>query len=109
MIVARLAILTCLAGMVPCGASNADGNVEAGEDLAKEWCARCHDISPAGAFKQSPPSFAAIAAFRAHDDIRWRIQYPPPHTSMPRIGFYLDHKALEDLTAFIISLEKSDN
>ncbi len=105
MSILRIGLFVMSMGLMQTGAGAVAGDVLNGRELAEEWCARCHDISPGGPFKLSPPSFAAIAAYRAADDIRWRIQFPPVHAAMPRLGFVLDAKALDDLTAFIQSLE----
>jgi mono/diheme cytochrome c family protein len=101
-----LSVLSLSLGILQAGQSTAQGDAAAGQSLAEEWCARCHDISAGGAFKQTPPSFAAIAIYRADDDIRWRIQFPPVHAGMPQLGFLLDAEVLDDLVAFILSLEE---
>jgi mono/diheme cytochrome c family protein len=81
------------------------GDPEAGKALAEEYCARCHDIAPGGAFKQNPPSFAAIAAYRTPDDIVGRIWYPAMHTRMPPMSMLLMPEQVDDITAYIVSLE----
>ncbi len=79
----------------------------AGEKLAAENCARCHDIGPDGAFKEHPPSFASIAAYRSREQIYYRIVAPPSHSGMPDVAFYLlGREQVEDLLAYIVSLEK---
>jgi cytochrome c2 len=52
----------------------AAGDPASGEKLAKEQCIRCHDVTPGGAFKTYPPSFASIAAYRSQE----QIYAPPP-------------------------------
>ena len=79
----------------------------AGRVLAVEFCQRCHNIEPGGPAKLFPPSFAAIAGFRAADDIRWKIIAPPLHTAMPQLGDFLAPDNVEDLVAYIASLEGS--
>ena len=81
-------------------------DIESGRKLAEETCARCHDVGPDGAFKQYPPSFAAIAVFRSADDIRARIIYPPLHSNMPQMGIIWAPDVINDLVAYIVSLEK---
>ncbi len=78
-----------------------------GAASAEEWCAACHDVSPDGAFKEYPPSFAAIAVYRSPEQILWRIQVPPEHARMPRLGYILDKQTIRDLVAYIVSLEKT--
>ena len=60
-------------------------DIENGAVLAGTHCARCHDISMDGAAKTMPPSFASIAAFRAEDQIRFRILFPQMHSPHARM------------------------
>ena len=80
-------------------------DAENGEVLAKEHCSRCHDIGPNGAFKQHPPSFAAIAVYRSAQQIYGRIIFPPVHTYMPQIGLISAPGQIDDIVAYIGSLE----
>jgi len=87
----------------------AAGDPVVGEKLAKEYCARCHDISPGGAFKEYPPSFASIAVYRSAEQIYARILFPTFHVGslMPEFSqIFLDPKNINDLVAYIMSLEK---
>jgi mono/diheme cytochrome c family protein len=87
--------------------ANAAGDPQAGGKLAKEVCARCHDITPTGAFKRYPPSFASIAVYRSQEQIFARIVSPPTHSGMPEVALYLllpDQVA--DLVSYIMSLER---
>jgi mono/diheme cytochrome c family protein len=83
--------------------ASAQGDADAGQDLAADWCSRCHDIGREGRMKQEPPSFAAIAVYRTADQIRSRIA--APHTGMPEIAQVLGLN-LDDLVAYIVSLEE---
>jgi mono/diheme cytochrome c family protein len=83
----------------------AEGDAAAGKELAREMCARCHNIEPNGAFKQHPPSFAAIAVYRSEEQIFGRIVFPPLHAAMPQIGYMLTPDNVEHLVAYIRSLE----
>jgi mono/diheme cytochrome c family protein len=89
-------------------AARAAGDSSSGEKLAKEHCARCHDIALGGAFKRYPPSFASIAAFRSEEQIYARIVFPSLHSGMPEVAFYLlQPQQIADLVAYITSLEKN--
>ena len=101
-----LVVIALSLGTIPAVPTMAQGDALSGQNLAQRWCARCHDISAEGAFKLIPPSFASIAVYRAAQDIRWRIQFPAEHASMPPLGFVLDAGALDDLVAYIVSLDK---
>ena len=81
----------------------AEGDLEAGQELAVQWCSRCHDIGPDGAMKQEPPSFAAIAVYRTPEYIWTNIMIP--HGNMPEIAQVLGLN-VDDLAAYIVSLEK---
>lgn len=85
----------------------AEGDADNGALLAEENCARCHDISPGGAAKQYPPSFASIAGFRPEEQIVARILFPDLHSPMPAWNSWLTRSEIDDLTAFILSLEGS--
>lgn len=102
-----LAILVTMAAGGACAA--AEGGIAAGKAFAQEWCARCHDISATGPFKQHPPSFASIAVFRSPDQIWERIAVPPLHRGMPGLEWFLTGDRIEttidNLVAYIVSLE----
>ena len=86
--------------------AHAEGDVTEGERLAREICARCHNVEPDGPFKLFPPSFASIAVYRPAEDIRWKIIAPPLHTDMPQLSyFYLAPDNIGHLVAYITSLE----
>ena len=88
------------------GAASAQpqGNATNGRELAAKWCSGCHDIGPDGAFKQQPPSFAAIAVYRSSERIWATIMAPAMHPGMPELVQILGLNAA-DLTAYIVSLE----
>ncbi|PWL34493.1 MAG: hypothetical protein DCO97_14295 [Marivita sp. XM-24bin2] len=81
-----------------------DGNVTMGQQIAEEYCASCHMVGPGGAFKEDPPSFAAIAVYRSADQIRARI-VQPIHDAMPRYTEYMIGGNIDDMVAYITSLE----
>ena len=82
-------------------------DAENGRVLAEENCALCHDIGPGGAAKMHPPAFAAIAAFRPEDYILSRIMVPNLHSQMPSWVNWIDRDGIDDLVAYIVSLEGS--
>ena len=81
-----------------------DGNVTMGRQIAEEYCVTCHMIDRGGPFKQEPPSFAAIAVYRSPDQIRARI-VQPIHSDMPRYIDYMIGGNIDDMVAYIASLE----
>ena len=83
----------------------AQGDKIEGEKIASQWCTRCHNIEPGGPFKLHPPSFASIAVYRSADQIHGRIMFPPFHSNMPQVGFILTPDNVDDIIAYIISLE----
>ena len=86
----------------------AEGSAAEGAEIAKKWCARCHDISSDGPFRLQPPSFAAIAVYRSMDQIYGRIAYPNVHTGMPQLSYVLTPEGIKHLVAYIVSLEKDN-
>lgn len=102
MVRASLAIAVMgLAGM----ASAQEGNATMGRQIAEEYCVSCHMVDPGGPFKQDPPSFAAIAIYRSPDQIRARI-VQPIHADVPRYSEYMIGGNIDDMVAYIASLEE---
>jgi mono/diheme cytochrome c family protein len=84
----------------------AQSDEQNGAELALDWCARCHNVEPGGPFKLYPPSFASIAVYRSVEHIRAQIAYPPLHTNMPRLSHILTPSNVDNLIAYILSLEE---
>ena len=85
--------------------SYAEGDAAEGEKLAREWCTRCHNVEAGGPFKQYPPSFAAIAVYMSPEQIYGQIAFPTLHYGMPQIGYILTPTNMDDLVAYIVTLE----
>ena len=104
----RFGLIPLVGAVLALTAANAyaEGDAEAGEKFAQEWCSRCHNVEPDGPFKQHPPSFASIAVYRSEDQIYGRMVFPPLHSGMPQLGYMLMPENVEDVLAYIISLEK---
>ena len=105
------ALAACLLSMAPVLVAPAAGHLEGGdaamgEQLAREVCARCHNVEPGGPYKLDPPSFAAISVYRSKEQIFGRVMYPPLHTGMPLLGHRLNPENLRHLIAYIASLEE---
>ena len=100
----RITIIAA-AGLALAGGAVAAQDADLGKELAGEFCARCHDISEDGAWKEYPPSFASIAKFRPEDQIRGRIWFPSVHSSMPEMSIVLDRDGVDALTMYILSLD----
>ena len=75
----------------------------AGRVLAERWCVKCHNIEKGAPFKLRPPSFAAIAIYRAENDIRGKII--SPHIGMPDIMWMLQAEDIDNIVAYIASLD----
>jgi mono/diheme cytochrome c family protein len=76
----------------------------AGRKLSEQWCARCHHIEKGAPLKLHPRSFASIAVYRPAGDIFSKV-FAPQH-DMPDIKWVLQAEEIEDLTAYITSLEE---
>jgi mono/diheme cytochrome c family protein len=83
----------------------AEDIVAKGAKIARDSCARCHNVEPDGPFKEHPPSFAAIAVYRSDEQIYGRIMFPPFHVGMPEVGYMLTPDNVGHLVAYIRSLE----
>lgn len=99
-----IAILAFAAAVAAAPAAGA-GDAANGRKLAAAKCARCHNIEPGGAFKQRPPTFQAIAIYRSEPDIWGRIISPSPHSGMPEVIWDFSPDEVQDLVAYIASLE----
>ncbi len=86
-------------------AAASDGLEFEGQQLAREWCSRCHNVEPGGPFKKFPPSFASIAVYRSSEQIRARIIVPPLHSNMPNVAAILTPDNVDHLVKYIVSLE----
>ena len=82
-----------------------EGNASMGRSIAEEYCVACHNIEVDGPFKLEPPSFAAIGSYRSAEQIRARI-VQPIHDDMPRYTDYMIGGNIDDMVAYIVSLEK---
>ncbi len=105
MSVLRFLLGCALSSFVSVSSASADGDIYVGEKLAKEFCTGCHNVDPTGPFKLYPPSFASIAVYRSPVDIRGRILFRPLHSSMPQLGHMLTPDNVDNLVAYIASLE----
>jgi mono/diheme cytochrome c family protein len=100
-----LSLATFLLMTSPSSSTAQDGNLEMGRLIADEYCSVCHNIQPTGPFKLETPSFAAIAKYRSVEQVRRRI-VTPIHQRMPRYKDYMIGGNIDDMVAYIMSLEK---
>ena len=98
-------LLALMLGALTMAPGRAEGDAVVGEKLAREHCAKCHDVEPGGASKLFPPSFASIAAYRSARQIYARIALPTVHNNMPPLGYVTFGDNIDHLTAYIVSLE----
>jgi mono/diheme cytochrome c family protein len=82
-----------------------EGDASMGLSIAEEYCASCHNVGVDGPFKLDPPSFAAIGTYRSAEQIRERI-VRPIHDDMPQYTDYMIGGNIDDMVAYIVSLEK---
>ena len=96
-------VLILLAGL-PASAL-AQGNAEAGGEIARRWCANCHLVSPdQSAVVADVPSFPSIAQ-RTDSEIEALEGFLiDPHPPMPDMS--LTREEIRDLLAYIRSLRK---
>lgn len=101
-----LAIL--LVGLAAAGAAaQTIGDVAAGRELARTWCANCHvvergqSISPQSG--DAVATFPSIAAMPSTTALSLRVFLQTPHGRMP--DFALSRTETDDLIAYILSLK----
>lgn len=78
-------------------------SAEAGAELSARWCAACHVVSPSGAGSDQGPSFPDIAARRSASEVRDFLA--KPHAK-PMSGFTLSSREIEDVAAYIATLQQ---
>jgi mono/diheme cytochrome c family protein len=104
----RTAMLSAIAAslmVLAAGQPAVAGDAAQGHEIARERCARCHHVEKGEGFKQRPPSFQSIAIYRREDDIWARILAPSPHSGMPEAQWSLTPDQIQDLVAYIVSLD----
>jgi mono/diheme cytochrome c family protein len=101
----RAAVFSMMIALAPSALAQ-EGNATRGQTIAQEQCARCHDVSKGGAFKKMPPSFQSIAIYRTKPDIWSRIIAPSPHAAMPDMTWTLTSDEVQDVLAYIVSLDQ---
>lgn len=79
------------------------GEVEEGRDIAKRWCAECHQVAPDANATDVAPGFPAIAKDPAYTDARLRGWLSDPHPPMPKLQ--LSRREIDALVAYVRSLE----
>ncbi len=81
------------------------GDALAGRELARQWCAECHDIAGAGAPAPGRgPAFEAIARMPSTTGLALSVFLRSSHANMPNI--VLTRTQSDDLVAYILSLAK---
>ena len=123
----RLSVLTLAAVAVSVWfptVSGADGNKENGRKLALSYCARCHVIGPINKFGGigSTPSFRALKGMEDGMERFQTFYERRPHPAFVRVSdvsrwskepaytteFTMTVEAIDDLMAFVESIEKLD-
>lgn len=80
----------------------AAGDAKSGLELARQWCASCHNVEPDATLSDKAPPFAVIAQKRDEDWIEAWLSDPHP----PMTGIALSRMQIDDVTAYIKSLAK---
>ena len=103
----KLLVVAALVSVAVVQAHAEDGNAGNGYKLALDSCSSCHNIEKGAPFKLYPPSFQSIAIFRDRLDIWGRIVAPSPHRGMPAAAWTLGPDDVQDLVAYITSLDRA--
>jgi mono/diheme cytochrome c family protein len=75
---------------------------EAGHQLARMWCASCHQIEPDGATSDAAPGFQMIADDPERTPERLRAWLTDPHPPMPKLP--LTRQEIDAILAYLDSL-----
>jgi cytochrome c len=94
------AILLAMIHPVPAAAA---GDARQGLQLARAWCADCHQIGPHAPATDAAPPFPGLAAKAAQNPASLRIWLTDPHPPMPNMQ--LGTREIDDLIAYMRSLE----
>jgi mono/diheme cytochrome c family protein len=101
----RPLLLAALLAAAPAWAQVPTGDVDAGREIAKTWCANCHVIDNAALRAgDAVPSFPAIAALKSTTVLSLQVYLQTPHPRMP--NFQLSRQQIDDASAYILSLRK---
>ena len=99
---AAIVLAVVVAGVVGSTSSRAQGNPEAGWQLARKRCTGCHIIDLAGNGADVAPAFPKTARERRGDQ-RWlRSWLEMPHPSMPSQN--LSRGEVDDIVVYLQSL-----
>jgi mono/diheme cytochrome c family protein len=97
--------LVSLVGAIAISSVAPAADAAAGRKVAEQNCAKCHNIEKGAPFKLIPPSFASIAVYRQPNYIWAKIVAPDFHGRMPEVMWILQPEDVENLVAYITSLE----
>jgi len=102
MAVARLAWFAALL-ILTRGAHAQD--IQAGEKIARTWCAGCHQVgrNPKAGSDAVPP-FATVAASKGMTTTALAVFLSTPHGKMP--DYSLSRQQIRDVSAYIMSIKR---
>ena len=94
-----LAILAPLTGLARAQ------DIHAGETIARQWCAHCHQTGPDPAIaSDATPAFAAVARAKGMTETALAAFLSSSHGRMP--DYALSRQEIRDVSAYIMSLKK---
>jgi mono/diheme cytochrome c family protein len=81
-------------------------DISAGQRLAQQWCAECHQIAGRSVTRldQMAPAFDAVTNQPSTTELSLRAFFRSPHPNMPDIR--LTREQIDDLVAYILSLKR---
>ena len=82
---------------------------EAGHQIAKTWCAGCHQVERTGQATQSDaiPSFASIARMKSTTLTSLQVFLSTPHAQMP--DYTLTRDEIRNVSSYIMSLKPTNS
>jgi mono/diheme cytochrome c family protein len=80
-------------------------DASAGRALAKQWCAECHEIRPAGGLSPNPhaPTFRELVALPGFTELSLRAMLRNEHLTMPALKFTPEQT--DDIVNYLMSIK----
>jgi mono/diheme cytochrome c family protein len=101
----RAALIAIAAAITISGPALAQDRATMGHELARMWCASCHQIEASATARDFAPSFITLANDRTRgEDLNWvRVRMQTP--LYPMAGINLSNQQIEDIVAYFGTLQ----
>ena len=91
--------------LIVSGGSFAQDRAAMGHEIARMWCAACHQIDASATARDFAPSFLTLAN-RGDGDLNWvRVRMQTP--LYPMAGINLSNQQIENIVAYFETLQEN--